>query len=145
MVKTLFDTSVLVTAFWVNHPIHSACLHWLKQAKTGSIQGVIVNHTLAELYATLTALPINHRLSPQVIHQLITENLKSFEVIPLSVDDYYQVINQMVNLNLTSGAIYDALIAQVAIKVNIDRLLTLNPKHFNRFGDKIAQLVTVPT
>ncbi len=33
----------------------------------------------------------------------------------------------MVSLNLPGGGIYDALIAQAALKANVDRLLTLNP------------------
>ena len=51
----------------------------------------------------------------------------------------------MVTLNLTGGGIYDSLIAQVVFKVEVDRLLTLNPKHFIRLGEEVAKLVEVPT
>lgn len=48
----------------------------------------------------------------------------------------------MVSLNLPDGGIYDALIAQAALKANIDRLLTLNPNDFVRLGENIASLST---
>jgi predicted nucleic acid-binding protein len=47
----------------------------------------------------------------------------------------------MVSLNLPGGGIYDALIAQAAIKANVDVLLTLNANDFTRLGEDVAQLV----
>ncbi|NES71205.1 MAG: type II toxin-antitoxin system VapC family toxin [Okeania sp. SIO2D1] len=145
MVKALFDTSVLVAALWTNHPKHSACLSRLKKVKSGNIQGIICTHTLAELYSVLTRLPIKPAVSPKLAQQLIRENLAEFEVISLSTEDYQTVINKMVNFNLTGGGIYDGLIAQVVFKVEVDRLLTLNPNHFIRLGEEVAKLVEVPT
>lgn len=144
MVRTLFDTSVLISAFLANHPKHQSCTPWLHQVKTGQVQGTIATHTLAETYAVLTRIPISPRISPALAQQLIRENLKEFAVIPLLAEDYQRVIEQLVTLNLTGGAIYDALIAQAAIKASINRLLTLNPDHFSRLGNEIAQLILVP-
>jgi predicted nucleic acid-binding protein len=50
----------------------------------------------------------------------------------------------MTSLNLPGGGIFDALIAQAALKSSADRLLTLNPKHFTRLDTAIADLVHVP-
>ncbi|BAY06216.1 PilT protein domain protein [Anabaena cylindrica PCC 7122] len=50
----------------------------------------------------------------------------------------------MVKLNIMGGVIYDALIAQIAIKHNIDQIVTLNAKDFTRLSNQIAQLVIVP-
>ncbi len=50
----------------------------------------------------------------------------------------------MVRLNLPGGGIFDALIAQAALKTEADRILTLNPNHFMRLSSEIAQLVEVP-
>ncbi len=142
--RTLFDTSVLVAAFEVSHPRHTVCLPWLQQAQTEQIQGLIATHTLAEVYSVLTRLPVRPRISPEVAQRLITENLERFEVITLTTEDYQIVIAQMVNLNLTGGGIYDALIAQAAVKAEVNTLLTLNPNHFTRLGEDIARLVQVP-
>jgi predicted nucleic acid-binding protein len=143
-VRTLFDTSVIVAAFEVSHPRHTVCLPWLQQAQTEQIQGFIATHTLAEVYSVLTRLPVRPRISPELAQRLITENLERFEVIPLTTEDYQMVVAQMVNLNLTGGGIYDALIAQAAVKAEVNTLLTLNPNHFNRLGEDIARLVQVP-
>jgi predicted nucleic acid-binding protein len=143
-VRTLFDTSVLVAAFEVSHPRHTVCLPWLQQAQTEQIQGLIATHTLAEVYAVLTRLPVRPRIFPELAQRLITENLERFEVIPLTTEDYQMVLAQLVNLNLTGGGIYDALIAQAAVKAEVNTLLTLNPNHFTRLGEDIARLVQVP-
>jgi predicted nucleic acid-binding protein len=143
-VRTLFDTSVLVAAFEVSHPRHTVCLPWLQQAQTEQIQGLIATHTLAELYSVLTRLPVRPRISPELAQRLISENLERFEVIPLTTEDYQMVLAQMVNLNLTGGGIYDALIAQAAVKAEANTLLTLNPNHFTGLGEDMARLVQVP-
>ena len=142
--RTLFDTSVLVAAFEVSHPRHTVCLPWLQQAQTEQIQGLIATHTLAELYSVLTRLPVRPRISPELAQRLISENLERFEVIPLTTEDYQMVLAQMVNLNLTGGGIYDALIAQAAVKAEANTLLTLNPNHFTGLGEDMARLVQVP-
>ncbi len=83
-------------------------------------------------------------IQTELAQRLIKENLQQFEVIPLTSDDYKIVIEMMVNLNLTGGGIYDALIAQAAIKADAAILLTLNPKHFIRLGEPIANCVQEP-
>lgn len=50
----------------------------------------------------------------------------------------------MVALKLPGGGIFDALIAQAALKAEVDALFTLNPKHFTRLGPVIAQITQVP-
>ncbi|MEH2250988.1 hypothetical protein [Nostoc sp.] len=50
----------------------------------------------------------------------------------------------MATLNFPGGSIFDALIAQAALKAEIAVLLTLNPNHFTRLGSAIANLVQVP-
>ena len=144
MIKVLFDTSVLVASILVKHEQHSSCIPWLTQVKRGEIQGFVGTHTLAELYAILSAFPAKPRLSPQLVQQLMNDNLAPLEIISLTSDDYQVVINQMVTLNLTGGAIYDALIAQASLKAKVDHLLTLNLRHFRRFGERIEQIALVP-
>lgn len=51
----------------------------------------------------------------------------------------------MVTLNLIGGGIYDAVIAQVVFKVEVNCLLTLNPNHFIRLDEEVTKLVEVLT
>ena len=60
------------------------------------------------------------------------------------MNDYDAAIDRMVALNLPGGGIFDALIAQAAVKASVDILLTLNPKHFVRLGEEISSIVQVP-
>jgi hypothetical protein len=46
--------------------------------------------------------------------------------------------------NLRGGAIYDALIAYGSLKAEVDHLLTLNLKHFIRFGGRIEKISMEP-
>ncbi|MBE5229035.1 MAG: PIN domain-containing protein [Microcystis aeruginosa PMC 728.11] len=145
MVKILFDTSVLVAAILVKHPQHFPCWSWLEKVKTSQIEGFIITHTLAELFSVISSFPSQPRFSPQITQRLIQENLKEFQIISLTEDDYYQAIENMVNLGFTGGAIYDGLIAYSTLKIEADKILTLNGKHFLRLGDSIADLVEVPS
>ena len=142
MVRILFDTSVLVAAILVKHPQHFPCWSWLEKVKTSQIEGFIVTHTLAELFSVISSFPSQPRFSPQ---RLIQENLKEFQIISLTEYDYYEAIENMVNLGFTGGAIYDSLIAYSALKIEADKILTLNAKHFLRLGDSISELVEVPS
>jgi predicted nucleic acid-binding protein len=142
--KVLFDTSVLVPAFEVSHPRHGVCLSWLQRAQEKEIDGYLSTHTFAELYSVLTRLPVRSPISPVLAQRLIDENLHLFVAIPLTVDNYQQAIACMVRLNLPGGGIFDALIAQAALKAEVDILLTLNPNHFTRLGEDVARQVQVP-
>lgn len=70
--------------------------------------------------------------------------MNKFEKVALTVEDYEATVAKMVSLNLPGGGIFDALIAQAALKAGVDVLLTLNPNDFTRLGDHIARLVQVP-
>lgn len=145
MVKALFDTSVLVAAALPEHPNYTQALLWLQRVHNNEVGGFISTHTIAELYSVLTRLPRNPRISPITAQQLIARNLTPFTKVVLTFEDYQAVLSRMVSLNLPGGGIYDALIAQAAIKAQVALLLTLNPNDFSRLGEDIAQLVQVPT
>jgi predicted nucleic acid-binding protein len=141
--KCLFDTSVLVAAILTGHTRHAICLPMLQQAQARQIDGLATTHTLAELYSVLTRIP-QTRISPALAQELIRDNLQTFELIPLSAEDYNAAINLMVQHQLPGGGIFDALIAQATIKAQAEAILTLTPKHFTRLGEAIAQKVQVP-
>lgn len=61
--KAFFDTSVLVSVFYVDHVHHQASMSRLIQYdKTNACCGA---HSLLEVYATLTRMPGKHRSSPE--------------------------------------------------------------------------------
>jgi len=142
--KLLFDTSSLIAAFVQSHPAHTAAWGWLEQTLEGAHGGVVATHTLAELYAVLTRLPLRPPIPPSTALQLIEENLEGFQTIALSAADYRSVLRRLEKLNLGGGAVYDTLIAQAALKAKADHLITLNPTHFRRLGQDVEAIVLVP-
>ena len=62
--KTLFDTSIIVAALVESHPMHQRVFPWFKQARANEFELIVASHTIAELYAVLSTLPIKPRISP---------------------------------------------------------------------------------
>ncbi len=142
--NVLFDTSVIIAASLPRHPSHPPCFVQLQAAKLAQIKGYLSTHSLAELYSVLTRMPSQPRISPQDAKRLIENNLNYLETVVLDQADYQAAIAQMTALNLIGEGIFDALIAQAALKSSAERLLTLNPKHFTRLSAELAQIVYVP-
>jgi predicted nucleic acid-binding protein len=143
--KVIFDTSVLVAGMVEPHPIHNRAFPWLRRGRLGELEFFVASHTLAELYAVLTTLPVSPRISPGTARHLIRENVESpAKVISLSTSDYGTVIRRAADLELAGGIIYDALIARAAQKAQVDLVLTLNSEDFKRVWPEGASRVNVP-
>ncbi len=106
---------------------------------------VVSSHTLAELYAILSTLPVKPRLSPGTAWRMIHENVERVaEIVSLSASDYASTIKQLADSGLTGGVIYDALIAKAAKKSAVDRLVTLNLADFRRVWPEGAGILCEP-
>ena len=142
--KILFDTSLIIAALVESHPMHVRAFPWLKKAKAKDFELVVASHTIAETYAVLSTLPIKPRISPSVAWRLINENIVSIsKIVSLTPTEYSFTIKQISELGLVGGITYDALIAKVAQKSKVKRMLTLNLEHFTRVwpdGEKIISL-----
>jgi predicted nucleic acid-binding protein len=144
-VKVLFDTSVVIAASLPQHPNHSACFACLLQsAQVQQFDGYLSTHSLAEIYSVLTRMPSQPRITPIAAQSIINSHLQYLETVSLNAADYQLAIAQMTILQLPGGGIFDALIAQAALKISANRLLTLNPKHFTRLSPAIAQITVSP-
>jgi predicted nucleic acid-binding protein len=143
--RTFFDTSVLVTALIRYNNKHAATQQWLNRALSGEFPWAVSQHTLAELYATLTVLPISPRISPAVARQMIRDSVeKSATVVSLSAEEYSQTLTEMADRGLPGVIIYDALLTKAARKVRAQRVLTLNGRHFARVWPEGASLIVSP-
>lgn len=131
--KVLFDTSLLVAGFIEPHPMHSRALPWLRRAHARRLDLYIAAHSLAELYAVLTTLPVRPLISAATACSLIRENTEAVAtVVTLSNADYDRTLDRMARLGVVGGSIYDALIARAAEKIGVERLVTLNLSDFER-------------
>ncbi len=143
--KTLFDTSVIVAGLVEAHPMHGRTFHWIKQAKDKKLELVVAAHTIAESYAVLSSLPIKPRISPLVARKLLRENIESFgKIISLTPVEYLDTITRLSEIGLAGGITYDALIARVALKSRVERLVTLNVEDFRRVWPKGEDVIVAP-
>jgi predicted nucleic acid-binding protein len=141
-VRILLDTSVLVAAMVEAHPAHDKGLMWLKRATSGGEKGLVAAHSLAELYAILTTLPVQPSISPADAQQLIRQNIvEKLEIVPLSSQDYVQVLEHLTNLGIVGGATYDALILHAAANAKVDLVATFNEKDFRRVYPSLADKI----
>jgi predicted nucleic acid-binding protein len=121
------------------HPAHALALPWLQRVRNKVDIGLVATHSLAELYAILTTLPIKPRISPAVDQQLIKRNvLDVCEVVSLSGKDYATVIDRLSDLGITGGATY------AASKANADQVVTLNEQDFRRVHPDLADRISSP-
>lgn len=143
--RTLFDTSMIVAALVEPHPMHRRALPWFRQAKAKEFDLVIASHSLAELYAVLSTLPIKPRISASVAWRLIHENIEAVaKIVSLTPAEYSSTVKHISELGLSGSIIYDALIAKVAQKSKVERLFTLNIEHFKRVWPDNVEIFCMP-
>ena len=132
--RTLFDTSVLVSAVVDQLSNHQSSFNALRRHSGGEHWGCCSTHALAECYATLTTLPLPSRVLPEQARTLVEESIgKRLQTIQLTSEDYLLVLRQVADLGLASGAIYDGLHVRSAQKAAVDQILTYNLADFERF------------
>jgi len=136
------DTSVLVPIAQVSHTHHRASAD-LWNFLTQEDASVSI-HTLAETYATLTAMPPRFRLSPMDVLLVIETFLKRLTPVTLSENEYLETLRTTAALGQSSGMIYDALHLACARKVNAERIYTWNIKHFQAIAPDLASRIVTP-
>jgi predicted nucleic acid-binding protein len=143
--KVLFDTTVLVASLVKAHPSHARCFDWHRRALRPRMKMLVAAHTLLELYAVLTRLPLRPRIEPSIAARLVRESVTSrCEVVALSASDYAGLVEGASSIGLSGGIVTDALVARAAEISGADVLLTLNPDHFRRAWPQGAGRVKAP-
>ena len=140
--KEFFDTSVLVAAFWGGHRDHAASVKLLGAANKK--QSACAVHTLAEVYAAMTALPIRPILPPEQVMLFVQEVRDRLTLVPLDESEYIETIQQAASAGFTSGRVYDALLLRCAVKVKAQTIYTWNLKHFQAIAPALAARIRTP-
>jgi predicted nucleic acid-binding protein len=140
--KEFFDTSVLVASFWRGHRDHETSLSLVAAANKKKSSCAL--HTLAEVYASMTALPVKNVIPPDQAILFVEEVRRRFTVISLSEDEYYETIQQAAERGFASGRIYDALLLRCAAKVKAEVIYTWNVKHFKVIDPEQAHKIRTP-
>lgn len=135
--KILLDTSVLVAAMVEVHPSHEWSLIWLQRTHRGEVEAIVSAHSLVELYAVLTRLPLRPPITPKVAQELIHYNLlNKVQVCALSLEQYWGLLERMSGDGVRGGQSYDWLIAYAGKVAGAEAIVTLNSRHFVEIGNK---------
>jgi predicted nucleic acid-binding protein len=142
VVKWFFDTSALIPVFLEDHEHHEASLAaFLAADKQGACCGA---HSLAELYSALTRLPGKHRLSGEQVLLFLEAIEERLTVITLGGEEYFSAIKRAAAAGIVGGMLYDALIAECALKSKAENIYTWNVEHFRRLGEEVAARAQTP-
>ncbi len=140
--KALLDTSILIAAFYEDHEHHAASFDLLLRHKRKD--ACCAAHSLAEVYATLTAMPGTRRVSPVEAVLYLGSLRERLSWIALDGDEYLSAADLAAASGASSGGIYDAIIGQCFLKSRAECLFTWNLKHFQRLGSIIREKVRQP-
>jgi predicted nucleic acid-binding protein len=142
VIKEFFDTSVFVAAFWAGHSHHRISVTLLATAnKKKSACGL---HSLVEVYATMTALPIKEVIPEAQVLLLLQEMRERCTLVVLDEEDYFSTLERAANLGLRSGRIYDGLLLRCAAKCKAEKIYTWNLKHFRGIEPDLEGRILTP-
>jgi predicted nucleic acid-binding protein len=134
-VDTFFDTTVLVAASEQSHPHYAQARPALVRVVAGQDKGFIGLHLIAEVYATLTRLPVQPRIHPVEAARIITDNiLPHFEVVSLGKEGYLEALNTMASSGWGGAKIYDAMLLCCAARCAVERIYTFNLRDFKQLA-----------
>ena len=140
--RYFFDTSVIVPAFLDTHIHHEASLKvFLKAEKKHDCCSA---HSLAEVYSTLTRLPLSLRTSGDQAMFFLEEMARRLTFIALDADEYWAAIADAAAFGVLGGLTYDALLARCALKAKVEAIYTWNVRPFQQMGSDVARLIRTP-
>jgi predicted nucleic acid-binding protein len=104
---TVVDTSVVVAAFASWHALHDAA----DSAIDGRAR--LVAHCALEAFSVLTRLPPPFRATAPFVRDFLADRFPD-AYVTLDADEYRELIPHLVELGISGGAAYDALVAATA-------------------------------
>jgi predicted nucleic acid-binding protein len=136
------DTSVLIATAQVSHTRHKPSRELWNQCVRHP--AAVSNHTIAELYNTLSAMPPSLRLAPRDAVLAVETFLQRLTPVALSAEEYLETLRRTANLGHSGGMIYDALHLACARKVQAEQIYTWNVKHFQMVAPDLADRIVTP-
>ena len=138
--EIFFDTTILVAASEHSHPHYTQARPALLRVARGQDKGFIGAHSIAEVYAVLTRLPVQPRVHPVEAARIIIENiLTHFEVVTVDQEDYLEALETVANAGWIGAKIYDALLLRCTAKCEAERIYTFNLEDFRQLAPATLQ------
>src|SRR5579872_999167 len=99
---------------------------------------------MAEVYATMTALPLKPAVPPEQALLFVEEIRHRLTTVALDSDEYFQAVRTSADQGLSSGRVYDALLLRCAAKVKARMIYTFDLKHFRAIAPELADRIRTP-
>jgi predicted nucleic acid-binding protein len=141
-VKVALDTSVIVAAVVEEHPHHVRARWWLRARR--NIEPVASWHAYAEVWAVLTALPIEPRVSGEVAAAVLDRVRGLLRFVAPRAATYPTAVRRCTARGLRSGVIYDALHLVTAEGESAELFLTFNVDDFARLSEPNGPRIVAP-
>jgi len=124
------DSSLIVAAVHANHPRHALAAGWLVRS-IGEHRLVVAHHTILEVYAVLTRLPGELRVTPSETRDLLIGTVKAnMTVANFQPEAMWSILEKLVLCSAAGGRSYDAFILSTLQACGAEAIATLNPSHF---------------
>jgi hypothetical protein len=131
-----------VPVFLVEHPHHTASIRLFIQCRRE--EAFCAAHSLAELYSTLTRLPLPHRATAQQAGLFLDSVCARLIPVHLDSGEYRAALQEAASADIVGGAVYDFLISRCALKVMANPPYTWNLRHYSRFGPELSSIIQTP-
>ena len=140
--RDFYDTSIFVAAFREDHPDHEASIRLFSKADKRHCACAV--HSLAEVYAVMSVLPVRPPIPPQQVLLFIQEIRSRCTVIALDENEYFETIQDTAEHGFVSGRVYDALLLRCAVKSKAKTIYTWNLKPFHALAPELATRIRTP-
>lgn len=136
------DTSCIVAAVCGWHRHHAEAAAEIERRLRARERMATAAHALAEAYAVLTRLPPPHRLAPGDALSLIEGNFMDDALLSaLDAGGYRSLLRRAGREGISGGRVYDAIIAECALKAEARALLTFNASDFRHLEGSTVRVV----
>jgi predicted nucleic acid-binding protein len=140
--RAFLDSSVLIATFYGDHRHHDASIALFSRLKRSS--GCTAAHCLAEVYAVATGMPGRNRATPGEALLFLRDVRERLAIATLDESEYFRALENAAAAAIAGGTLYDAIIAQCALKAEAQTIYTWNARHFQLCGPDIASRVKEP-
>lgn len=144
--RVFFDTSVLVAACEQGHPHYGQARPAFLRITARKDQGYMSFHSIAEMYAALTRLPVQPRIHPAEAARIITDNiLPHLETVTVGKRDYTEALRVVAHEGWPGAKIYDVLLIGCAARSGVERIYTFNLAGFRQLAPNLEGKICAPS
>ncbi len=140
--RAFVDTTVMLAAVNADHPHYAPSRKLVLSLSRRD--DACAAHSLAELYSTLTRMPIPQRRNANQAMFFVADIQARLTLIALTPEEYFEAISEYSAMGVVGGVIYDALIARCALKARAEKIFTWNIRHFRQFGPEVEKKLRTP-